>query len=45
VNSSNPWAHRGGNYNNTSNAGLWNSNNNTGTTNTNISFRAVLSSF
>jgi hypothetical protein len=40
VNSSNPWANRGGNYNNTYNAGLFNSNNNTGDANSNIGFRA-----
>jgi hypothetical protein len=40
VNSSNPWANRGGNYSNTYNAGLFNSNNNTGTANTNNGFRA-----
>ncbi|MDR1300228.1 MAG: hypothetical protein LBK50_00815 [Candidatus Nomurabacteria bacterium] len=42
VNSSNPWFIRGGNSNNGSNAGLWNSNNNSGNSNNNIGFRVVL---
>ena len=41
-NSSNPFFIRGGNYNNTSNAGVFNFNNNNGNNNSNNSFRVVL---
>ena len=39
---SNPWVNRGGNYNNGSNAGAFNSNNNNGNGNNNNSFRSIL---
>ena len=42
LNSSNPFFKRGGNYNNGSNAGVFNSNNNNGNGNNNNSFRVVL---
>ena len=41
VNSNNPVFKRGGNYNNGSNAGLFNFNNNNGDSNSNNSFRPV----
>ena len=41
-NSSNPFFKRGGNYNNTSNAGLFYFNNNNGNSNSNNGFRPVL---
>ena len=42
VNSNNRWFQRGGNANNGSNAGLFNSNNNNGNSNNNNGFRSVL---
>ena len=42
VNSSNPWFKRGGNYNNTSNAGVFNFNNNTGDANGVAGARMIL---
>ena len=42
VTSNNPFFKRGGNYNNGSNAGLFNFNNNDGGANENKSFRSVL---
>ena len=39
---SNPWVQRGGNFNNSSNAGAFNSNRNNGNANNNNSFRSVL---
>ena len=43
VNSSNPWFERGGNWNNGTNAGVFNSNNNNGNNNYNNGFRVALS--
>ena len=43
VNSSNPWFQRGGNWNNGTNAGVFNSNNNNGNNNYNNGFRVALS--
>ena len=40
--SSNPWFNRGGNYNNGTNAGVFNFNNTNGNSNSNNSFRPVL---
>ena len=42
VNSNNPFFKRGGNYNNGSNAGVFNFNNNNGNANSNNSFRMCL---
>ena len=42
ANSSNPWFKRGGNWNNGTESGAFAFNNNSGTTNTNNSFRVVL---
>lgn len=44
VNSSNPWSIRGGNYNNTTNTGVFNFNRNTGEANINNSWRLAQSS-
>ena len=42
TNSNNPFFKRGGNYNNGTNAGVFNFNNNNGNDNSNNSFRPVL---
>lgn len=42
VNTNLPWFYRGGNYNNTTNAGVFNFNNTNGNANTTYSFRLVL---
>ena len=45
ANSNSPWFKRGGNYNNDSNAGFANFNNNSSTRNNNNSFRAILTDY